>query len=75
MQGWTLWNPSNLPSVLREKISQLKVIDKFARKCPCGKEKCKLLNAIKVDASQFFKNADVLRAQKKARDFSTELKK
>ena len=69
VEGWTLWDPSLLPSELRARVSSLHSCKKFETKC--GGVKCKnykhKLSAIKIDAAQFFNNSECARAARVAK--------
>ena len=58
--SWTLWYQNHLKSVLRNRVSHLAVVPCYAHCCPCGSAK-EQITMIKVDASQFFKNACINR--------------
>lgn len=59
--SWTLWNQSELAFVLHSRTNDLIAPTEFSRRCPCGQHKQAHLNYIKVDAAQFFKNANMSR--------------
>ena len=61
---WTLWNMSCIKLVLEQKVRLLKPPpdQKYCdglTVCKCGNTRKNKLTMLKVDASQFFKNADI----------------
>lgn len=59
--SWTLWNPAELPKVLRGRVARLCHVPQFVHTCKsCGGSKPPVAFC-KADASQFFKDASVPR--------------
>ena len=61
-ESWILWNQSEVASVLKSKVSQLRVLANYrfvCYRCRCPKDE---LCDAKVDAAQFFKSASTARA-------------
>jgi len=71
--SWTIWNQSQLPEEVAARLDKLCKPPEFERKCPCGKRKSNDLQAAKIDASQFFKDASVSRGVERTCQFLTRL--
>ena len=64
---WTFWNQSEIGRILDVRFQQLEFDARFTHICPCGKSK-NLISQIKLDAAQFFKQADICRGVRRIRE-------
>lgn len=62
---WTLYDPPCISDVIMSRFAALKEDSSLQGKCPCGKS-CANTSAIRLDASQFFKNASTSRGLRRA---------
>ena len=71
---WTLWNQAELAPELVRRIAGLEAPAEHADTCPCGARKPQPLSLIKLDASTYFKGADLERGTEAVRELLEEVR-
>eukprot|EP00969_Alexandrium_andersonii_P371016 15478564-Alexandrium_andersonii.AAC.1 len=61
---WTRWRMADLAPQLVERTRGLAMPEAFRTRCPCGRGEPHQLSVVRLDATQYFKNADTRRAQR-----------
>eukprot|EP00969_Alexandrium_andersonii_P186589 8244229-Alexandrium_andersonii.AAC.1 len=66
---------AEIARTLVERVQALADLPRFRAQCPCGKGKLCQLAVVRLDAAQYFKNADVGRARKAVRRLLRHLRR
>eukprot|EP00969_Alexandrium_andersonii_P032646 1425467-Alexandrium_andersonii.AAC.1 len=66
---------AELASTLVARMRKLADVPRFRARCPCGKGKTCQLAMVRLDAAQYFKNADIGRARQAVRALLRRLRK
>ena len=75
-RAWTLWSQRDLATNLKSKVDNLVVVDEYKwLRMNCKQPKKRVLTMIKIDAAQFFKEANPQRGMSRTRILFSRIEK